>query len=112
MDSTCVICEKNYLYDRKKGHTRNKCGTCMVNIRRFDRKKRCLEYKGGKCEHCGYNKSSSALVFHHRDGTDKDFGVGGNHCRKWETVKAELDKCVLLCANCHAEEHERLILGP
>lgn len=68
-----------------------------------------IKYKGGACQFCGYKKSVYALTFHHVDPTQKDFGIGGDgSTRSWERTKAELDKCVLLCANCHAEEHERL----
>lgn len=107
-DSVCSICGKKYNYNRKKGHTTTKCGTCIVNIRRFQVKNRAIAYKGGKCEVCGYNKCVRALVFHHKDVSQKDFSLGGNHCRKWKNIQAELDKCSLLCSNCHAEEHKKL----
>lgn len=106
--SNCKICKREYFYNRKKGNTKEKCGTCSVNFRRFRLKQKCVDYKGGKCEHCGYNKSNRALTFHHIDPLKKDFGIGGSHCRKWNEIRKELDKCKLLCANCHAEEHERL----
>ena len=70
------------------------------------RKLKSIEYKGGKCEICGYNKTPQALVFHHVDSSQKLFGLSSRGmCRNWETVKSELDKCRLLCANCHAELH-------
>lgn len=104
----CVRCGKDYKYYRKKNRTLKHCSSCQVNRRRFKLKDKCLEYKGGKCSACGYNKSKRALTFHHRDPSQKDFQISGNHCRRWERVKAELDKCELLCMNCHMEEHERL----
>ncbi len=64
-----------------------------------------LEYKGGRCALCGYNKCERALTFHHLDPTIKEYNFAGNHGRKWEVIKAELDKCVLLCQNCHCEVH-------
>lgn len=107
---TCVICGKSYEYNHKstKGHTKTKCNSCLVNIRRFKFKQKCLAYKGGKCEDCGYDKCSRALTFHHLDPKEKDFSISGNHARRWDSVVAELDKCILLCANCHAEEHEKV----
>lgn len=106
----CTICGKDYIYDlsHKHGHTMEKCRTCYVNGRRFGLKIRCIEYKGGACKTCGYNKCSRALVFHHRDPTQKELSISSNHCRSWKTLQAELDKCDLLCSNCHAEVHQRL----
>jgi hypothetical protein len=106
----CSVCAKEYQYHHKdtKSHTKTKCGSCLVNQRRLVLKQKCVEYKGGKCERCNYNKSLRALTFHHIDPKEKDFSISGNHCRSFESVKKELDKCILLCANCHAEEHERI----
>lgn len=72
------------------------------------RKTKAIEYKGGKCIVCGYNKSIRALQFHHLDPTQKDFGISGT-TKSFEKLKPELDKCVLLCANCHGEVHEGLL---
>ena len=63
-----------------------------------------MQYKGCKCERCGYDKNISALEFHHIDSRQKDFSITDTH-RCWEEVKAELDKCILVCANCHREIH-------
>lgn len=76
-------------------------------------KLKAVEYKGGGCMICGYNKSVAALHFHHLDPKEKDFHLGSNgNTRKWETVKIELDKCVCLCANCHAEVHAGITSVP
>lgn len=72
-------------------------------------KERCVAYKGGSCVRCGYSKYLGALDFHHRDPAQKDFGFGKTRMRKWsKTIEAELDKCDLLCANCHREVHAEL----
>lgn len=72
-------------------------------------KEKSLAYKGGKCEKCGYNKCDSALEFHHLDHNKKDFGISQDgNTRPWNQIKEELDKCVLLCANCHRETHAGL----
>ena len=68
-----------------------------------------VEYKGGKCERCGYNKCIEALEFHHLDPTKKDFNVSA-HSYSSKRMKDEADKCLLLCSNCHREEHVRLKL--
>jgi len=106
--STCQICGREYNYKRGAGHTKAKCNSCMVNLRRFMIKERCLKFKGGKCENCSYDKSKRALSFHHIDPKEKDFNIANAHCKTWELIKVELDKCKLLCSNCHMEEHERL----
>lgn len=71
-------------------------------------KRKAIEYKGGCCVVCGYKKSSRSLQFHHRDPTQKDFGIGGKSL-SWEKIKNELEKCELVCGNCHGEIHDGLI---
>jgi len=75
---------------------------------RWKTKLKAIEYKGGKCEVCGYNKCHDALEFHHLDPDEKDFGIGCGNTYSWERTKSELDKCIMLCANCHREEHFRI----
>lgn len=79
------------------------CNSCSVNKRRFKLKNKCVEYKGGECEKCGYSKCNRALEFHHLNPKNKKFNISGSHCRSWEVVKEELDKCILVCSNCHKE---------
>lgn len=69
-------------------------------------KKQAIEYKGGSCQKCGYNKCPGALTFHHLDPNEKEFGISaGGVTRSFEKIKTELDKCILVCQNCHAEIH-------
>lgn len=65
--------------------------------------------RGGKCEKCGYNKCFGALEFHHLDPSKKEFNLGMRRGLKEETLRAELDKCQLLCSNCHHETHAGII---
>lgn len=104
----CRTCSRVFVYVRGSGHTKDRCNSCTANSRRFALKQKAVEYKGGKCQKCGYDRCLSALHFHHTDPTLKEFSIAGSHCRKWELVKVELDKCELICANCHAEAHEVL----
>ena len=67
-----------------------------------------VEYKGGECQVCGYNKCNEALEFHHIDESTKEFGLSGS-TKSFERQKAEADKCVLLCSNCHKELHAGVI---
>jgi 5-methylcytosine-specific restriction endonuclease McrA len=84
-----------------------------VADRRRKIREMALEYGGGKCIICGYNRCRRAMVFHHLDPTKKDFGLSAEGLtRSWEKTRAELDKCVLLCANCHSEVHDGITQLP
>ncbi len=99
----CKRCSRIYKYDTSKGHRLDFCNSCVVSQNRKKKTRRLLEYKGGKCIDCGYDRCSEALEFHHRDPATKSFSISGNTSRKWEVLKAEADKCDLVCANCHRE---------
>lgn len=76
-------------------------------------RKKAIEYKGGRCEICGYSKCPEALEFHYADSSLKDFGVSEKgHTRSWEKVREEIEKCVLVCANCHREIHAGIAAVP
>jgi len=114
---TCAKCgiEKNLTYYPKKSNNKvtsycKECHTSYTIQRRRDIKLRAIEYKGGKCQVCGYDRYPGALQFHHLDPNEKDFHMSQRgHSRSWERVKTELDKCVMVCANCHAEIHAGLV---
>ncbi|HVX92791.1 MAG TPA: hypothetical protein VHA74_01620, partial [Candidatus Dojkabacteria bacterium] len=70
--------------------------------RRKKLKLMAIEYKGGSCYFCKYKKCHEALEFHHIERDNKDFGLSSRGLtRSWKRVQQELDKCVLVCANCH-----------
>jgi len=74
---------------------------------RWRNKMRLITYKGGKCEKCGYDKPiTNAYHFHHKNPDEKEFTVSRYMSRSLDRLKKEVDKCSLLCANCHAEEHD------
>jgi DNA-binding transcriptional ArsR family regulator len=81
------------------------CSASNSRDRWENNKKRALDYKGGECQVCGYNKCSDAMEFHHVDPATKDRNMGNMKLRKWEDQKIELDKCILVCSNCHREIH-------
>lgn len=84
------------------------CKSCIVSNnlnRRRQSKQLAIEYKGGKCIKCGYNKCYAALEFHHLNPIEKDKDYFNLKAGFTEALRIELDKCVLLCANCHREEH-------
>lgn len=69
-------------------------------------KERAIQYKGGKCEKCGYDKCNRALEFHHLIPNEKDFTISRYSVLSWDKVKKELEKCILICSNCHRELHD------
>jgi hypothetical protein len=83
-----------------------KCRTEAVHRRRLLVKDKAVKYKGGKCSKCGYNKCNAALDFHHLDPNEKEIQIGSGNTIAWETLKKELDKCILVCSNCHREIHD------
>ncbi len=56
------------------------------------------------CAICGYKGHPDALHFDHLPGSDKKYNVGDMATRNWSEVLAEIEKCQVLCANCHAIE--------
>lgn len=87
-----------------------KCRVEAVQRRRDKIKQESVEYKGGKCCICGYNKYIGALEFHHLNPDEKDFSIGSKgYTRGYESVRRELDKCICVCSNCHKEIHAGLI---
>lgn len=113
----CQIHGETEFAERKDGsRIRWKCLKCETEATQKRREKikvMAIAYKGGKCQCCGYDKCSQALEFHHIDPTQKDFGLGAKgYTRSWEKNKEELDKCVIVCANCHREIHYNIIPCP
>jgi hypothetical protein len=110
----CRICKQckslsEYSPTNKLGNLNSYCKTCATKKNRQPKqrfKEECIDYKGGKCINCGYNKCPAALEFHHRNPKEKDFSVSHiSVVTLNENIKKELDKCDLLCSNCHKELH-------
>ena len=111
--TNCLICDKPT--DNGKMYCSNNCkslahykkhGYKNFNDKRYNNKFEAVVYKGSKCSFCGYNKNLSGLSFHHRDPKEKDFNITSlNSKGLLEKHFKELDKCDLLCHNCHQEEH-------
>lgn len=102
----CKQIKKDRSTERKKKALSKK----VLEWRR-DVKRKAVEYLGGKCMKCGYSKCIRALQFHHRNPEEKEFGIAQPTTKSWKKVVLELDKCDLLCANCHAEEEDRIYWG-
>lgn len=80
-------------------------------LRAIRRKYDAIIEKGGCCSSCGYKKNMSALEFHHKDPNEKKFRLDFRYFSntKIEILKIELDKCELLCSNCHRELHNKTL---
>lgn len=112
----CLICGQPFI-PKTKGKTRKYCYKCSpakndrsaaITAIRHAIKHQLIIYKGGKCEKCGYDKCEGALQFHHINPDEKDFELAlmyNNGHNDMKILYQEVDKCALLCANCHAEEH-------
>jgi transposase-like protein len=80
------------------------CRSAAVTARRRRVKRQLVEEAGGCCVLCGYDRFPGALQFHHLDPAEKSFGISVQGvARSLEKARAEAAKCVLMCANCHAE---------
>lgn len=95
----CELC------GREKDDNRKLCAPCTTKIRRTRTKIAAINYLGGKCIRCGWNEHISGFQFHHRDPNLKEFEIGDMANKSWATIKQELDKCDLLCSNCHIITH-------
>ncbi len=97
--------------DTKSG-IEGSCKTCCnakVYEAREAFKVKCVEYMGGECQSCGYNRCISALEFHHKDPSQKDFEINKGRMTSFKNAQNELNKCVMLCSNCHKEAHAGIL---
>lgn len=116
----CVICDTKFISNkcnrkycseicsnRAKWQQAKQRHKSQRKERGLDRKQACINLKGGKCEKCGYNKTVAALTFHHRDPKQKSFELSQSILKqkRWSDIKIELEKCDLVCFNCHMEIH-------
>lgn len=104
-----IICSRcNQEYNKIGAANSKLCASCVVNSRRTKKKAILVDYKGGCCSICGYKKCINALVFHHIQKSTKSFSISGNHSLSLIRLKSEVDKCILLCSNCHIEVHNSI----
>jgi predicted HNH restriction endonuclease len=92
------------------------CKSCFNKrcvIRWIKRKIEAINLKGGKCENCGLQLQDShysVFEFHHRNPIEKDNDWSKLRTMSWSKIQKELDKCALLCANCHRIVHSEGLL--
>lgn len=109
----CTKCSCNKttdnFYTRRKTKLSSWCKSCnheQTLERQRALKKLAVEYKGNKCEDCGIIDNQCIYDFHHIDPNTKDFSVSQLRVTMWsEKIQKELDKCLLLCSNCHRKRH-------
>lgn len=66
-----------------------------------------VEYLGGVCSRCGQSFDPVCMDFHHKDHKQKDFNIAiGFTNKSWPVIQKELDKCILVCSNCHRIIHK------
>lgn len=96
--------ETDFILEGRGYYRCKRCRAERVARRRRDVKAIVVREAGGSCLLCGYNRCVAALHFHHVNPKDKRFHVAlRGAARSLERVRKEVQKCVLLCANCHAE---------
>lgn len=117
INNKCIVCEEPL-----KGIQRKFCSnTCKqknfydkqapkekpTRWRSVTRKLYLIGLRGGKCEQCPYDKNLAALDFHHIDPSTKEFQLDTRNLSSlsFEVILKEFEKCKVLCANCHREEH-------
>jgi len=124
----CAVCGKQLEGNQTKFCSlkcKNKAGNLLHQVyerqheRGLKRKLDLICLRGSKCEKCGYSKNLAALQFHHINPEEKESQMDMRKLSnsKWEWCLAELEKCLVLCGNCHAETHhphldlEKLVVG-
>ena len=105
--NVCKVCNREYQGGHRKH--KDKCGRCYSLAYRTRTKQQAIDYKGGKCSVCSYDKYIGSLHFHHVYPETKSFNIGEINFRKFELLVDELDKCILVCSNCHFEIHAGLV---
>jgi len=86
-----------------------KCAVDAVSRRRKNLKIKAINFKGNVCFDCGLRSEFPAVYdFHHLDPNEKEFSISRNGAtRSWDKVKKEIEKCILLCSNCHRIRHSK-----
>jgi hypothetical protein len=100
---TCRACSKDRLsgwYSKTRSTRQGR-----ANDRNRSRKQKAVDYFGNKCNDCGSSFPNCVYQFHHLDPSQKDVNPSAAMTRSEEAMWAELEKCVMLCANCHLIRH-------
>jgi hypothetical protein len=112
-EKLCGTCQEWKLLDEFYASPRGVPGDCKLctllkqRQQREELKLKAITYLGGKCADCGLVDHPAVFDFHHIDPSQKDFQISHHSVKSmpWSEVCLELDKCMLLCANCHRKRH-------
>lgn len=110
----CIKCgqsDNKMFYGKEKTYCK-KCRSKYVLEAGRRLRAKATEQLGGKCIICGFNKYLCSLDFHHISPKHKDPHFGSKRGWSWDRMKRELEKCVLLCKNCHAAVHSDILRLP
>lgn len=113
----CQYCGEEYTYTRVVTNKRKNCITCVPEGRGADisyirriLKKKMVEERNGECFHCKIVSHPSVYDFHHINPSEKSFSFGDKASTiRWDLIKKEMEKCVMLCSNCHRLLHAGVI---
>jgi len=99
----------------RDGAPRWRCKRCVgeaVTRRKQEVRRTLVEEAGGCCAICGYDACILNLHFHHVEPSEKSFALSSATTKSLAAYRAELTKCVLVCANCHGEIEAGLRVSP
>jgi len=97
----CPMCSREFDWTKN-----NVCSTCRTFKTREQQRTKAIDYCGGKCLICK-NNDYDVLTFHHRDPKTKNFNLCQSWQRPWNILIEEINKCDLLCSNCHLKLHRK-----
>ena len=105
----CKVCANAKSRRQHAKSSSNPDWVAKRNIRNRDwhraAKQRAVEYMGSKCHDCLNVYPNYVYDFHHLDGDTKLDNPSALLNKSWDRAKQELDKCIMVCANCHRERH-------
>lgn len=113
----CITCKQKlttqntYFSDKNQTKLATYCKKCFstyIDDRYIAKKLWAIQYLGGKCKSCNNTFPYPLYDFHHRDPLQKEFVWTKIRTKSETEMKKELDKCDLLCANCHRLQHFKL----
>ena len=99
----CISCHRNDVRDRYQ-HDKSKYQKQRIKSR-MKVKSKLIQSCGGACSICGYKfngENYAAFDFHHINPHTKDSMISRDN---YKEAKKEIEKCILLCSNCHRIIH-------